>query len=403
MAQEFGTVVIGAGIGGGTVVESLRDAGYAASIALVGADPAAPYYRPDLSKKVMIEGSDPTDSALRGDEWYSAHDVSTFFGTAVTSIDPAAQTVTLDNGEQLQYGQAILATGSTPRTLDVPGAQLANIHTLRDAGDAVAIRGQFGEGKKVAVIGGGWVGLEVAAAAKLNGCDVTVILNSDAPPLSSVLGEELGQHFEDLHQKNGVTFLKEANTTSFTGSTAVEAVETSAGSVPADLVVIGIGADPTVDTAASAGLSTDNGVVVDEHMRTSDGSILAIGDIANAQNTLRNERLRIEHWDNAVRQAEVAASTVTGGSKAYDWQPYFYTDQFDLGMEYVGHGSATDEVVIRGDQSSGEFIVFWTRDGRVTAAMNVNVWDYSDELRALIGKEVSAERLRDEQVPVGEL
>src|SRR5690625_501748 len=148
MAQEFGTVVIGAGIGGGTVVESLRDAGYAASIALVGADPAAPYYRPDLSKKVMIEGSDPTDSALRGDEWYSAHDVSTFFGTAVTSIDPAAQTVTLDNGEQLQYGQAILATGSTPRTLDVPGAQLANIHTLRDAGDAVAIRGQFGEGKK---------------------------------------------------------------------------------------------------------------------------------------------------------------------------------------------------------------------------------------------------------------
>ena len=163
MAQEFGTVVIGAGIGGGTVVESLRDTGYAASIALVGADPAAPYYRPDLSKKVMIEGSDPTDSALRGDEWYSAHDVSTFFGTAVTSIDPAAQTVTLDNGEQLQYGQAILATGSTPRTLDVPGAQLANIHTLRDAGDAVAIRGQFGEGKKVAVIGGGWVGLEVEA------------------------------------------------------------------------------------------------------------------------------------------------------------------------------------------------------------------------------------------------
>ena len=403
MAQEFGTVVIGAGIGGGTVVESLRDAGYAASIALVGADPAAPYYRPDLSKKVMIEGSDPTDSALRGDEWYSAHDVSTFFGTAVTSIDPAAQTVTLDNGEQLQYGQAILATGSTPRTLDVPGAQLANIHTLRDAGDAVAIRGQFGEGKKVAVIGGGWVGLEVAAAAKLNGCDVTVVLNSDEPPLSSVLGQELGQHFEDLHKDNGVTFLKEADTTSFTGSTAVEAVETSAGSVPADLVVIGIGADPTVDTAASAGLSTDNGVVVDEHMRTSDGSILAIGDIANAQNTLRNERLRIEHWDNAVRQAEVAASTVTGGSKAYDWQPYFYTDQFDLGMEYVGHGSATDEVVIRGDQSSGEFIVFWTRDGRVTAAMNVNVWDYGDELRALIGKEVSAERLGDEQVAVGEL
>ncbi|WP_209325163.1 NAD(P)/FAD-dependent oxidoreductase [Brevibacterium renqingii] len=403
MTQEFGTVVIGAGIGGGTVVESLRDAGYPASIALVGADPAAPYYRPDLSKKVMLEDSDPADSALRGEEWYAAHDVSTFFGTTVSSIDPAARTVTLDDGEQIRYGQAILATGSTPRTLGVPGEQLANVHTLRDVGDAVAIRSQFGKGKKVAVIGGGWIGLEVAAAARSHDCDVTVILHTDEPPLSSILGRELGQHFEDLHEKNAVTFLKQADTTSFAGSTAVEAVETSVGSVPADLVVIGIGADPTVETAASAGLKTDDGVLVDEHMRTSDGSILAIGDLANAQNILRGERLRIEHWDNAVRQAEVAASTITGGNRAYDWQPYFYTDQYDLGMEYVGRGSAGDEVVIRGDKSSGEFIVFWRRDGRVTAAMNVNVWDYGDELRALIGKEVSAERLGDEQVPVGEL
>lgn len=403
MAEEFGTVVIGAGIGGGTVVESLRDAGYAGSIALVGADPAAPYYRPDLSKKVMLEGSDPADSALRGEEWYSAHDVSTFFGTAVTGIDPSSQTVTLDDGQQLNYGQAILATGSTPRTLDVPGAQLANIHTLRDSGDAVAIRSQFGDGKKVAVIGGGWIGLEVAAAAKTQGCDVTVILHTDAPPLASVLGGELGAYFEELHQKNGVNFLREADTTSFTGSDSVEAVETSAGSVPADLVVVGIGADPAVDLAASAGLKTDNGVVVDEQMRTSDGSVLAIGDIANAQNVLRDERLRVDHWDNAVRQAEVAASTITGGERVEDWQPYFYTDQFDLGMEYVGLGSADDEVVIRGDTAGGEFIVFWLRDGRVSAAMNVNVWDYGDELRALIGKEVSAERLRDEQVPVGEL
>ncbi|UVI37711.1 NAD(P)/FAD-dependent oxidoreductase [Brevibacterium spongiae] len=403
MAEEFGTVVIGAGIGGGTVVEELRDAGYAGSIALVGADPAAPYYRPDLSKKVMLEGSDPADSALRGEDWYSAHDVSTFFGTAVTAIDPASQTVTLGDDQQLTYGQAILATGSTPRTLDVPGAQLGNIHTLRDAGDAVAIRSQFGEGKKVAVIGGGWIGLEVAAAAKTHGCDVTVILHTDAPPLSSVLGTQLGEYFEELHRKNGVNFLKQADTTAFTGSDAVEAVETSAGSVPADLVVVGIGADPTTGPAASAGLTVDDGVVVDEHMRSSDGSILAIGDIANAQNVLRDERLRVEHWDNAVRQAAVAASTITGGSAVYDWQPYFYTDQFDLGMEYVGRGGPDDDVVIRGDKASDEFIVFWHRDGRVTAAMNVNVWDYGDELRALIGKEVPAARLADEQVSVGEL
>ena len=403
MAEEFGTVVIGAGLAGGTVVESLRDAGYTAQIALVGADPAAPYYRPDLSKKVMIEGSDPADSALRGEDWYPAHDVSTFFGTSVTSIDTGAQTVTLDNGRELSYGQVILATGAEPRTLDVPGAQLGNIHTLRDAGDAVAIRSQFGDGKKVAVIGGGWIGLEVAAAAKSHGCDVTVVLHTDSPPLCSVLGQELGDYFEDLHRKNGVNFLKNADTTAFTGDSAVEAVETSAGSVPADLVVIGIGADPAIDLASSAGLSTENGVVVDEQMRTSDGNVLAIGDIADAQNVLRSERLRVEHWDNAVRQAEVAASTISGGTKSYDWQPYFYTDQFDLGMEYVGHGAPEDDVVIRGDKSSGEFIVFWHRDGTVTAAMNVNVWDYGDELRALIGKAVTADRLADEQVPVGEL
>jgi 3-phenylpropionate/trans-cinnamate dioxygenase ferredoxin reductase subunit len=403
MTSEFGTIVIGAGIGGGTVVESLRDAGYAGSIALVGADPAAPYYRPDLSKKVMLEDSDPADSALRGEDWYSAHDVATFFGFAVTAIDPGAHTVTLDDGSELAYDEAILATGATPRTLDVPGAGLGNIHILRDAGDAVAIRSQFGAGRKVAVIGGGWIGLEVAAAAKAHDCDVTVILNGSAPPLSGVLGDELGEYFEELHRKNGVNFLKEADTTSFAGSDSVEAVETTAGSVPADLVVVGIGADPATELAASAGLETDNGVVVDEHMRTSEGSVLAIGDIANAQNVLRGERLRVEHWDNAVRQAEVAASTITGGSKAEDWQPYFYTDQFDLGMEYVGLGRADDEVVIRGDKASGEFIVFWRRDGHVTAAMNVNVWDYGDELRALIGKEVSAERLGDEQVPVGEL
>ncbi|WP_062242269.1 NAD(P)/FAD-dependent oxidoreductase [Brevibacterium epidermidis] len=403
MAEEFGTVVIGAGLAGGTVVESLRDAGYTAKIALVGADPAAPYYRPDLSKKVMIEGSDPAESALRGEDWYSAQDVSTYFGTSVTALDTSAQKVTLDDGQELSYGQAILATGAVPRTLDVPGAQLGNIHTLRDAGDAVAIRSQFGDGKKVAVIGGGWIGLEVAAAAKSNGCDVTVILNTDAPPLSAVLGQELGEYFEDLHRKNGVNFLKNANTTAFTGDSAVEAVETSAGSVPADLVVVGIGAGPAVDLASSAGLTTENGVVVDEQMRTSDGNVLAIGDIANAQNTLRGERLRVEHWDNSVRQAEVAASTISGGTKTYDWQPYFYTDQFDLGMEYVGRGGPEDDVVIRGDKSSGEFIVFWLRDGKVSAAMNVNVWDYGDELRALVGKEVSADRLANEQVPVGEL
>ncbi|WP_350271291.1 FAD-dependent oxidoreductase [Brevibacterium sp. CBA3109] len=402
MAQEFGTVIIGAGIGGGTAIEALRDGGYTAPIALIGAEPAAPYYRPDLSKKVMLEDSDPAESALRGADWYPAHDVTTFFGTTVTELDAGKRSITLDNGENLAYGQIILATGSTPRTLDVPGADLGNIHTLRDAGDAVAIRSQFGQGNKVVIIGGGWVGLEVAAAAQNAGCDVTVVLRSN-PPLKSALGTEIGQYFEQLHRSKGIEFVTDADTTGFSGTKAVESVQTSAGDLPADLVVVGIGADPTIELASSAGVDTDNGVVVDEHMRSSDPSIFAIGDIAAAQNTLLKQRLRVEHWDNAVRQAEVAAATITGGDKEYDWQPYFYTDQYDLGMEYVGHGTSDDDVVIRGDKSSGEFIVFWTRGGTVTAAMNVNIWDVGDELRALIGTSVSAARLQDESIDIKEL
>ncbi|MBM6589904.1 FAD-dependent oxidoreductase [Brevibacterium sp. RIT 803] len=401
MAQEFGTVIIGAGIGGGTAVEALRDGGYTASIALIGSDPAAPYYRPDLSKKVMLEGSDPAESALRSADWYPAHDVTTFFGTTVTELDAQNQSITLDNGESLVYGQVILATGSTPRALDVPGADLGNIHTLRDAGDAVAIRSQFGQDNRVVIIGGGWVGLEVAAAAQNAGCAVTVVLHS-TPPLKSALGAEIGEYFEELHRSNGIEFVTEADTTGFSGTTAVESVQTSAGDLPADLVVVGIGADPTIELATAAGLETDDGVIVDERMRSSDANVLAIGDIAAAQNTLLNQRLRVEHWDNAVRQAEVAASTITGGDKVYDWEPYFYTDQYDLGMEYVGHGSSDDDVVIRGDKSSGEFIVFWARGGTVTAAMNVNIWDVGDELRALIGKSVSAARLQDESIELGE-
>lgn len=181
MAQEFGIVVIGAGIGGGQVVEALRNDGFAGTIALIGADPLPPYYRPDLSKKVMLEDTDPADSALRGPEWYPAHDVTTFFGDVATQLDTDARTVTLASGEELTYGQVILSTGSTPRTLQVPGEDLANVHTLRSAGDAVAIRSQFGDGRKVVIDGGGWIGLEVAAAARSHGSDVTVVVR-DAPP-----------------------------------------------------------------------------------------------------------------------------------------------------------------------------------------------------------------------------
>lgn len=402
MTQQYGTVIIGAGVGGGHAVKEIRDAGYDRSIALLGSEPQAPYHRPDLSKKVLVEGVDPLELTLEDDAWYTDHDVHTFFGTTATSFDPEAKTVTLESGETLAYEKLILATGSTPRRLDLPGSGLTNVLTLRDAADAVKVRTGFGEGMRVVIIGGGWIGLEVAAAAKLNGAEVTVILRS-APPLKRALGEEIGRYFEELHTKNGVVFRSDIEVTGFSGTDSVETVDSTDGSLPADLVVVGIGATPNTQIAEAAGLAVDGGVIVDEHMVSSSPDVLAIGDIAKANNTLLGGQVRVEHWDNAVRQAGVVASTLTGRQKVEDWQPYFYTDQFDLGMEYVGQATPEDDVVIRGDKSSGEFIVFWTREGVITAAMNVNVWDYSDELRALVGKSVSAARLQDESIPVGEL
>ncbi|RBP64269.1 3-phenylpropionate/trans-cinnamate dioxygenase ferredoxin reductase subunit [Brevibacterium sanguinis] len=402
MAQEFGTVVIGAGIGGGHVVKELREQGYDKPIALVGSESLPPYHRPDLSKKVLVEGADTTELGLEEEGWYAEHDITTYFGTDATGIDAAAHTVELGSGETLRYEKLVLATGSVPHALDLPGAALDNVITLRDADDAEAIRARFAEGANVVIIGGGWIGLEVAAAAKVNGCTVTVLLRS-TPPLRAALGEEIGQYFADLHARNGVVFRTDATTTGFSGAGTVSGVETDNGSIPADLVVIGIGAAPATSLAEAAGLTVDDGVVVDEHLVTSDPDILAIGDIADAPNTLLGRRLRVEHWDNAVRQAAVAAATIRGHQRSYDWQPYFYTDQFDLGMEYVGTSAPDDDVVIRGEKSSGEFIVFWTRDDTVTAAMNVNIWDSSDELRALVGKSVPASRLQDTSIPVGEL
>ncbi len=402
MAQEFGTVVIGAGIGGGHVVKELREQGYDRPIALIGSESLPPYHRPDLSKKVLVEGADPTALGLEDEGWYAENDITTFFGTDATDVDAAAHTVELGSGETLSYEKLVLATGSIPNTLDLPGSALDNVVTLRDADDAEAIRAQFGDGRNVVIIGGGWIGLEVAAAARANGAEVTVLLRS-APPLKAALGEEMGRHFEELHAANGVVFRTDAQTTGFSGAGTVSGVETDNGSIPADLVVIGIGASPATALAEAAGLDLDNGVVVDDRLVSSDPDILAIGDIANAPNTLLGERLRVEHWDNAVRQAGLAAATIRGEERSYDWQPYFYTDQFDLGMEYVGRSAPDDEVVIRGDRSGGEFIVFWTRHGRVSAAMNVNVWDCGDELRALVGKTVDPARLQDESVPVGEL
>lgn len=401
--STHGTVIVGAGLAGAKVAEGLREGGYADPITLIGDEPERPYERPGLSKEVLLGADDASSLYVHDADWYENNSVTTRFGMAATALNLSDSTVSLENGDIIGYEHVVLATGSSPRMLPLNGSDLDGVHTMRRMPDTPAIKAHFGDGKKLVIIGAGWIGLEVAAAAKLAGTDVTVL--EYAPlPLQRVLGDTLAAYMYDLHTDNGVDLRTKVSVTAITGTNGhVTGVDSSAGHFDADAVVIGVGAAPNTELAASAGLAVDNGVIVDEHLRTSHPAVLAVGDIALAQNTATRAPLRVEHWDNAMRQGQLAAQTILGSGAVYDWQPYFFTDQFDFGMEYVGHGSSDDDVHVRGNLGSGEFIAFWSNDGRVTAAMNVNIWDVNDDLRAVIGHEVTPGRLTNEDVALGDL
>lgn len=400
-----GTVVVGAGLAAAHVVATLREQGYAEPVTLVGDEVDRPYERPPLSKS-YLQGASPRDQVFVHEaDWYADHGIETRFGAAVTAVDRAARTVQLADGTALAYDHLVLATGSSPRTLDVPGAGLAGVHTLRRLADSDALREELATRSRLVVAGGGWIGLEVAAAARLAGLDVTV-LEYAAQPLLRVLGPELGAFFADLHREHGVDLRTGVGVEAFEGSAGrVTGVRAAGEVVPADVVLVGVGAAPNVGLAARAGLATDpaGGIPVDEHLRTADPAVLAAGDVAQAHNTALGHSLRVEHWDNAIRQGALAARSILGQDAVHDWQPYFYTDQYDLGMEYVGYADSDDSVVIRGDRGTREIVAFWLRDGCVRAAMNVNVWDVNDQLRALVGRHIEPARLADEDVPLDAL
>jgi 3-phenylpropionate/trans-cinnamate dioxygenase ferredoxin reductase component len=401
MGANGGCVVVGAGLAAAHVVQTLRAEGYGEPVQLVGDELDRPYERPPLSKD-YLQGKTPAAAAFVHDEgWYAANDVETRFGSTVVSVDRSGRRVLLGSGEWLHYQHLVLTTGARPRALGVPGADLAGVHYLRRLGDSDALRSVLAAGGRLAIIGAGWIGLEVAAAARLAGLDVTV-LEYGAQPLQRVLGDEMGAYFARLHRAQGVDVRTGVGVTSVLGlGGRATGVQTSDGPVPADAVLIAVGAVPAVELASQAGLDLGDGVNVDERLRSTDPAILAAGDVASARNTALGERLRVDHWDNAIRQGQLAARTIVGaGAAVYDWQPYFYTDQFDLGMEYVGHADAGDELAIRGELADGEFIAFWIRANRIRAAMNVNVWDVSDDLRALIGQPADRRRLADASIPL---
>lgn len=371
-------VVVGAGLAGGTAVTELRRLGYDGAITLYGREPHLPYERPPLSKDVLL-GAKPLDAVFLHDRaWYDEHDVALRLDTAVTSIDRTEHRVVTADGAE-RYDRLLLATGATPRRFpeaDSAGVPVAYLRTIEDS---ERLEAAFVDGTRVAIVGAGWIGLEVAAAARHAGCEVTVYERSELP-LLGVLGPEVARVFADLHRAHGVDLRL---------GTSVTADDLRR----ADLVVVGIGAEPTIDLAREAGLAVGNGVLVDEALRTSDPAILAVGDIANHLHDRLGRRIRVEHWEDAIEQAKVAARTLVGEATTYDRMPYFFTDQYDLGMEYVGSvgPGGYDRVDIEGDATVtpdggvGAFRAFWVADGHVVAAMQANDWDASGVIRASLG------------------
>jgi len=385
MSEPRTVAVVGAGLAGAKAVEVLRAEGYGGRIVLFGDEPHRPYERPPLSKG-YLQGNDERDTVfVHPENWYGEHDVDLRLGSEVTGLDRHAHELMTAGGQPVRYDRLLLATGASPRHLRLPHADLPGVHYLRNLDDSDALRAAFRPGANVVVIGAGWIGLETAAAARTAGATVTVLESAELP-LLRVLGPQMAQVFAGLHRENGVDLRLGVEVAGLRadGST-VTGVELGDGAVvDADAVVVGIGVAPNVDLARSAGLDVDNGVLVDASLRTSDPHVFAAGDIANAEHPVLRRRIRVEHWANALHQPEVAAQSILGKDAVYDRLPYFFTDQYDLGMEYVGYATADDDVVVRGDLESREFVALWVRDGRVVAGMNVNVWDVTDRIRDVI-------------------
>ncbi|MEW2352816.1 FAD-dependent oxidoreductase [Spirillospora sp. NPDC029432] len=407
MSQET-FVIVGASLAGAKAAETLRAEGFDGRVLLVGEEIERPYERPPLSKGFLL-GKEPREKAHVHDaDWYEANGVELRLGVKATGIGREQREIRLSTGEPVTYDRLLLATGASPRRLDVPGSKLQGIHYLRSMADAAELREALSHGgRRVVVAGAGWIGLETAAAARTYGNDVTVI-EPEPTPLHSSVGPEVGGLFADLHRRHGVDLRLDQGVAGFWGAGQVSAVVTSGGAeIPADVVIVGIGVRPNTALAEEAGLEVSDGILVDASLRTSDPAIYAAGDVASAYHPLLGRRIRVEHWANALNAGPAAARAMLGRDVSYDRVPYFFTDQYELGMELSGVAAPGeyDDVVFRGDVDGLEFIAFWLAGGRVVAGMNVNVWDVTGDLQALIrsGEPADPARLADPKIPLGDL
>jgi 3-phenylpropionate/trans-cinnamate dioxygenase ferredoxin reductase component len=364
-------VIVGAGLAGAKAAETLREEGYDGRVVLLGAEEERPYERPPLSKEYLRGEAERASAAVHEPGFYAEHDIELRTGTGVTGLDVGARELELESGERLPFDRLLLATGAEPRRLRVPGAELDGVHLLRTLADSDALRERLDMGGRLVVVGAGWIGSEVAASARQRGLDVTIVA-PEAVPLERVLGLEVGGVYRDLHRDHGVELRMQAGVAAFEGAGRVERVRLQDGTaIVCDAVVAGVGAMPCTGLAEAAGLAVENGVLVDGRLESSVSGIFAAGDVANHLHPALG-RLRVEHWDNALHQGPAAARAMLGSEEPYARTPYFFSDQYDVGMEYSGHPAGWDRVVLRGDPASFEFNAFWLAGDRVLAEMGVN-------------------------------
>lgn len=405
-SQRF--VIVGAGLAAVKAAQTLREEGFSGDVVMVGAEAHPPYERPPLSKD-YLQGKAQRDSVfVQPASWFQEQSITLRQGTSVQGLQLGERQVQLSDGTLLAYDALLLATGSTPRRLNVPGADATGVHYLRTLDDADALRAGLDTTQHLVIVGGGWIGLEVAAVAREQGVAVTVLEQAELP-LVGVLGPEVAQVFADLHRAHGVDLRCGVGVQSFIATDgAFAGVELADGTVlTADRAVVGVGVTPSIEFARSSGLDIGSGILVDATLRTSGPAVFAAGDIAEAEHPLLERRIRVEHWANALNQGPHAARSMLGGTQPYDRLPYFYTDQYDLGMEYTGYAGPGDydQVVVRGDTSGLDFMAFWLSGGRVLAGMHVSRWDTIGSVGDLIrsGRRVDPARLADDAVGLAEV
>jgi 3-phenylpropionate/trans-cinnamate dioxygenase ferredoxin reductase subunit len=398
-------IIIGASLTGAKAAEELRTQGFDGRLLLIGSESERPYERPPLTKDYLRGESAREKSYVHEQGFYEDHQILLETHCTVTGIDPGGSRVTLADGRVYDYDRLLLATGAEPRRIAIAGAELGGVHYLRTLQDCDALRTRLETGGRVVVVGAGWIGSEFAASARQRGLEVTIV-DPLALPNERIFGAEIGAFYRDVHAQHGIELLLGDGVDAFQGDGAVKLVRTTSGRMlECDFAVVGIGVAPRVRLAGDAGLDLDNGILVDEKLQTSAPNVFAAGDVANAWHPFYRQRIRVEHWANALNQGPAAARAMLGQQVSYDRIPYFFSDQYDVGMEYSGHAPDWDEVVFRGDRDAGEFIAFWLRDGRVLAGMNVNVWDVNEQVQSVIRSRelVDVAALRDPGTPLGSL